>query len=117
MERICRLEKAEPPCLRGLLSSWLLVAGLEVVLFLLHPKLDALLDPETRSIVSRHEFKSLHLLYMNLSTTQWVVTILYICATVWAWRCLDRSAMAGAALQNPAACSGGHETQFEKKGI
>src|ERR1051325_4177332 len=61
--------------LRGaLLSSWFVAAGIEVALFLLHPKLDALLEPQTRSIVSRYDFRSAHLLYMNLSTTQWVAT-------------------------------------------
>jgi hypothetical protein len=73
--------------IRGtLLSTWLLAAGIEVALFALHPRLDALLDPQTRSIVSRQSFKSLHLLYMNLSTTQWVATIVYVWASVWAWR-------------------------------
>ncbi len=73
--------------IRGaLLSTWLLAAGIEVALFVLHPRLDAHLDPETRTLISRPEFVSLHLLYVNLSTTQWVATIVYICATVWAWR-------------------------------
>ena len=69
----------------ALLSTWLLAAGIEVALFVLHPRLDAHLDPETRSLISRPEFVSLHLLYVNLSTTQWVATIVYICASVWAW--------------------------------
>jgi hypothetical protein len=72
--------------IRGtLLSTWLLAAGIELALFVLHPMLDAHLDPETRSLVARPEFVRLHLLYVNLSTTQWVATIVYICATVKAW--------------------------------
>jgi hypothetical protein len=79
--------------IRGtLLSTWLLAAGIELALFVLHPRLDALLDSQTRTIISRHEFKGLHLLYINLSTTQWVATIVYICASVWAWRKIDSEA-------------------------
>jgi hypothetical protein len=84
----------------ALVATWLVVAGMEVALFMLHPKLDALLDQETHSIVSRGEFKSLHLLYMNLSTTQWLATILYIFATVWAWRQVDR-AVSGTTHEHP----------------
>jgi hypothetical protein len=76
--------------IRGvLLSTWLLAAGIEVALFVLHPRLDAHLDPETRILISRDEFKSLHLLYINLSTTQWVATIVYVWASVCAWRKMD----------------------------
>jgi len=77
--------------IRGaLLSTWLLAAGIEVALFVLHPRLDALLDTEARKLISRDEFIGLHLLYVNLSTTQWVATIVYVCASVWAWRRMDR---------------------------
>src|ERR1051325_2117414 len=72
--------------IRGtLLGTWLVAAVIEVVLVALHPKMDALLDPQTRGIASRQTFKSLHLLYMNVSTMQWVATILYIWASIWAW--------------------------------
>src|SRR4051794_1472084 len=97
--------KRQGRLLRGtLVVTWLVVAGIELVLFILHPKLDTLLNPQTHSIVSRSEFKSLHLLYMNLSTTQWIATIIYICATLWAWRCVDRSC--GAATELSAANKG-----------
>jgi len=72
-----------------LLGTWLIIASIQVTLFLLHPKLDALLDANSRSILSRDQFKSLHLLYMNLSTAQWVATILYLSAALFAWRKLD----------------------------
>lgn len=88
--------------IRGtLLSTWLLAAGIEVALFVLHPKLDAHLDPDTRSLIAREDFVSLHLLYINLSTTQWVATIVYICASVWAW-CPSRTGhLAGSSLDGP----------------
>jgi hypothetical protein len=73
----------------GLVSTWAIIAGVQVALFALHPAIDRLLDPETHTITHKAQFKSLHLLYMNLSTAQWIAVILYVCACLIAWRRVD----------------------------
>jgi len=75
----------------GLLSTLTIIAGVQISLFALHPAIDRRLDPETHTIVHKAQFKSLHLLYMNLSTIQWVATIIYVLACLSAWRAIDRA--------------------------
>jgi len=77
-----------------LAPMWVVVVGIEVTLFVLHPRLDTLLDPGSRSIVDRRAFGSLHLLYMNLSTAQWVATLIFVLAVLRAWLKRDRGVSA-----------------------
>ena len=57
------------------LSLLLVYSGCLLGLFLLHPRLDELLDPETFSVLQSEEFYRRHRQYLWLSTLQWLATI------------------------------------------
>ena len=84
--------RASPRSLRwALWLSWAVIAGIQVALFSLHPTLDRLLDANNHVILHKAPFISLHRWYMNLSTTQWATTILYIWCSLVAWGRADRT--------------------------
>jgi hypothetical protein len=81
---------------------WACWAGMALTLgalFWMHGRLDALLDPETRSILDRHAFRPWHRLYLWVSTVQWAFALAYLLLAVLAWRGADRVCKAGAAEQ------------------
>ncbi len=57
------------------LGLLLVYSGCLLGLFLLHPRLDELLDAETFSVLQSEEFYRRHRLYLWLSTLQWLTTI------------------------------------------
>ena len=57
---------------RALWIAWLLMAGLQIGLFILHPMLDRLLDFSAREILDEPRFYFLHRVYLCLSTAQWL---------------------------------------------
>lgn len=57
-----------------------------VGLFVLHPRLDALLDPEQSRVLNRSLFRPRHRLYLWVSTVQWLITLVYLLCTLLAWR-------------------------------
>jgi hypothetical protein len=67
---------------------------------LVHAKLDALLNVETRKILDPAAFEPLHERYELLATTQWSLGLVYLGGLLSAWRKLDRDhpAPAGAPL-------------------
>ena len=75
-----------------LLLTWLIMAGFECCLFAMHPMLDRLLDLETHKILERGKFHRLHELYVNLSTCQWMATLLYLWSCLSGWRARDGAA-------------------------
>jgi hypothetical protein len=66
-------------------STCVLIIAVQAALFFLHPQLDGFLDVASQTIHDRHQFKRLHLIYMNLSTVQWSATILYLGAVLALW--------------------------------
>ena len=77
------------------LATLLLMAAIQVALFSLHPKLDQLLTFSNRAIIERNAFRSLHLLYINLSTIQWSAALAHLAAMLLAWRQSDSFVGAG----------------------
>jgi len=74
---------------------WLAWLGMALALGLLawlHPRLDALLDPDALRILSRSTFRAQHRWYLWVSTIQWACALVYAVATVCAWREEDRAA-------------------------
>ncbi len=69
--------------------SLLLAAGV-ITLALMHPRIDALLDPVGERVLDRHEFMPLHRTYLWISTAHWAVGVVYLLLTPWAWRRDDR---------------------------
>jgi hypothetical protein len=72
-----------------LVSLWVVMAGVQVWLFLLHPNLDRQIDLETRDLVNRMQFRSVHTFYVTLSTVQWAAGLVYVFCALCAWRCVD----------------------------
>jgi hypothetical protein len=71
--------------------SWGGMAMALVVLFWLHLRLDALLDPEAFQILDRKAFRVAHQSYLIISTFQWGCAILYAALVISAWRNDDRT--------------------------
>ena len=63
--------------------------GIQIALLQLHPRLDAFLDASTQTIRERPNFHRQHLLYMNLSTTQWIAALIHLWSILILWRKSD----------------------------
>lgn len=74
----------------GLWASWLVMLVSLVALFWLHPRLDAYLDPELFAIRGGGEFRTLHRIYLWVSTVQWAAGVLYTVLVLISWRTEDR---------------------------
>jgi hypothetical protein len=79
---------------RLLWLCWLGMALLLAWLAWLHPRLDALIDVEARSILDRQDFRPLHRLYLWVSTFQWAIGLAYGLLILLAWRAEDRASAA-----------------------
>jgi hypothetical protein len=77
------------------LATLLLMAGIQVALFVLHPKLDQLLDLSRHAILNHPDFKSSHLLYINLSAFQWAAALIHLAAILFAWKQKDEGKAEG----------------------
>jgi hypothetical protein len=93
-------------CRRRRLLRWACWVGMALTLAALawmHGQMDALLDPEERSILSHRAFRPWHRAYLWVSTVQWAFALLYSLLMVLAWRQEDRAAAAA----GPGAADGG----------
>jgi hypothetical protein len=66
--------------------AWLVMVLSLAILVWLHGALDGLLDAETRSLLDRRPFRSLHRWYLWISTLQWGCAVVYSLLTLAAWR-------------------------------
>ena len=55
--------------------SWLVMLAAQISLFILHPRLDALLDFSAREILDEPRFYFLHRVYLCVSTGQWLAGV------------------------------------------
>lgn len=60
-------------------------------LFVIHGRLDAMINVETSSITDQIAFDADHRRYNQLTTIQWLASLLYLPITVVAWRYIDAS--------------------------
>jgi hypothetical protein len=67
-------------------ALWLALAAALGLLVWLHPRLDALMDPEQAHIVNRPEFRRLHRYYLWISTLQWTVDLPFLLLMLRAWQ-------------------------------
>ena len=73
---------------RGRCARWTLAVTLvtmslvQVELFLLHPAMDRLLDPQAREVLDYNRFDTLHWIYLMSSTIQWVAGLLHVWSAV-----------------------------------
>ena len=66
--------------------GWGFLLVLLGVLVWLHPRLDALLNADGFRILDRPSYRLLHQWYLAVSTIQWIVAILLVGLTIWAWK-------------------------------
>jgi hypothetical protein len=71
-------------------------------LFVLHGRLEALLDVENASVLDRGAFRPIHRVYLWVSTGQWAAAVAYLALTLTAWRGEDR----GWRADSPPGASG-----------
>src|SRR6266851_5539710 len=80
------------PCVNmrwALAVTWLIMAAVQVSLFVLHPALDNVLDTHTHQILDRLCFRSLHNTYLTVSTVQWAAGLLHLWFALAVWRRFD----------------------------
>jgi hypothetical protein len=75
---------------------FLLMAAAAVALFLLHARLDALLDVSNERVVDRNTFRPMHRMYLWISSAQWGCAAGYLVLLLAAWRNHDRQKRIGA---------------------
>jgi hypothetical protein len=56
---------------RLLLTAWLVCLVTQLALFIIHARMDGLLDPATMSVIDQDQFESLHFLYLWPATIGW----------------------------------------------
>ena len=72
-----RREGHSPSSFRTGAISWGILASTLVVLFWLHPHLEALLDPLNHSVVDDDKFYALHRWYLIVATVQWAAGLVH----------------------------------------
>ena len=71
--------------------TWLAMAAAQLVLLLVHPRLDALLDATSHSIIEPSSFHRLHEFYLSVTTVQWSAGLLHLIAIITTWSRETRS--------------------------
>jgi hypothetical protein len=79
----------------GLVMTWLAMVMAQIGLFITHPLIDRLLDPEQHKVHGYDKFYNLHRVYLILATLQWGAALLYIWLALSDWRVSDRLEVAG----------------------
>ena len=67
-------------------SCWLLAVLCHVALFVLHARLDGMMDPERTFVVQRANFYRVHGIYLWTSTVQWLACLVLTWFLLRAWR-------------------------------
>ncbi len=58
------------------------MAGTQVALYLIHPRLDAMLDAQTHSVINPSSFHSLHETYLTIVSVQWFAGLVQFIAVI-----------------------------------
>lgn len=66
--------------------TWAIMAAAQVILLWLHPRLDAMLDPQVLRIVDRAGFYSMHRVYLIVTAFQWLVAVAHLPLVLRGWR-------------------------------
>jgi len=73
-------------------GCWLVMASGLAALFLLHPYLMERVDFEKSKIIGkRDDFRSLHGVYLTISTVQWAAALIFALVLISSWRSVDRA--------------------------
>ena len=77
---------SSPRLRRALVISWAVLAIAQLALIVLHPRLDGMLDLNTRSIAAEHAaFYAIHRVYLLVATAQWIAAVVHAVAVGFAW--------------------------------
>ena len=84
------------------LAGWVILLAALVAGFILHARLDALLDFKTREISDPARFQTLHEAYEMAATIQWAAGLLELWCALAAWRRQDSSEISTTPRQREA---------------
>ena len=62
----------------ALAATWVVMAVVEIELFVLHPMMDRLLDLRAKHVLDYGRFDHLHYIYLMSSTVQWAVGLIHV---------------------------------------
>lgn len=77
---------AGPGLRRGLAASWLAAAAAHAWAFVLHARLDAMLDFQTRQVQEGALFHAPHEQYLIATTVEWGAGLVYLLLALIAWK-------------------------------
>jgi hypothetical protein len=73
-----------------LVTSWVVMAGAQAVLLVVHPRLDAMLDAQTHTIADPSLFHPLHEFYLTVTGVQWFAGLLHLLTLMTVWQSAGR---------------------------
>ncbi|MBI3854338.1 MAG: hypothetical protein HY293_01465 [Planctomycetes bacterium] len=79
---------------RGLAASWIVTAAAHAGAFVIHARLDALLDAEARQVREGAVFHGPHEAYLIATSIEWGAALVWLLAALFAWRGEDRATSA-----------------------
>jgi hypothetical protein len=71
---------------KGLAASWIAAAAAHAWIFLLHARLDAMLDFQIRRVQEGASFRSPHETYLIATSIEWGASLIYLLVSLAAWR-------------------------------
>ena len=71
------------------LVACLVATASHVGLFIVHPRLDSLINVDSEQIADPASFRLLHQTYERISSTQWVACLVFVCVSLLNWRWID----------------------------
>ena len=69
-----------------LVTTWVVMAGAQLALVVIHPQLDAMLDSQTHTIAETSSFHSLHEFYLTITGVQWFAGLLHLVTLMTVWQ-------------------------------
>jgi uncharacterized membrane protein len=69
-----------------LAATWIVMAIAQTVLFIVHPRLDAMLDLQSNTVASPDLFHALHEFYLTVTGVQWFAGLFHLVTLLTAWQ-------------------------------
>jgi len=77
---------SKPWTRRALAAAWIAAAAAHAWIFVLHGRLDAMLDFQARQVQAGVSFKGPHELYLIATSIEWTAGMVYLLAALMGWR-------------------------------
>jgi hypothetical protein len=87
----------------ALAASWGVMLAAQIVLVVLHPHLDAMLDREAHRVFDHGAFYTPHRVYLLITAAQWLAAVVHAALSIAAWRAEDHLVEAPAVTDLPSA--------------